>query len=133
MIRSCSHSMPTVSLLIHQLRTGQHVGRDCRAHLFHHRRPVRAAVEPRRGIGEGREMAVLGKTVESRAPAGKRRRRLDRAWIGRRTLLWALNLAFLLFFLFPFYWQTVTALKPPQELYAQPVVWFPSHLYWGHF
>jgi ABC-type glycerol-3-phosphate transport system permease component len=47
--------------------------------------------------------------------------------------LWILNLAFLFFFLFPFYWQTVTALKPPQELYAQPVVWFPSHLYWGHF
>jgi ABC-type glycerol-3-phosphate transport system permease component len=37
------------------------------------------------------------------------------------------------FFLFPFYWQTITALKPPSELYAQPVVWFPSHLYWGHF
>jgi multiple sugar transport system permease protein len=48
-------------------------------------------------------------------------------------LLWLLNILFLFFFLFPFYWQTVTALKPPSELYAQPIVWFPSHLYWGHF
>jgi|SRR5579871_3602889 len=48
-------------------------------------------------------------------------------------LFWALNLVFLFFFLFPFYWQTVTAFKPPAELYAIPVKWFPSQIYWGHF
>jgi multiple sugar transport system permease protein len=48
-------------------------------------------------------------------------------------LLWVLNVLFLCFFLFPFYWQTVTALKPPSELYVTPVRWFPSYLYWGHF
>jgi multiple sugar transport system permease protein len=53
--------------------------------------------------------------------------------MGRRSLLLILNVFFLFFFLFPFYWQTVTALKPESELYAQPIVWFPSHLYWGHF
>lgn len=51
----------------------------------------------------------------------------------RLTLLWILNVFFLFFFLFPFYWQTVTALKPSSELYAQPVLWFPSHLDFSHF
>jgi multiple sugar transport system permease protein len=44
-----------------------------------------------------------------------------------------LNLVFLLFFLSPFYWLTVTALKPPDEVYASPVRWLPSHLFWGYF
>jgi ABC-type glycerol-3-phosphate transport system permease component len=56
---------------------------------------------------------------------------------GRRavwlTLLWLMNALFLFFFLFPFYWQTVTALKPSSELYAQPVTWFPSRLDFSHF
>jgi multiple sugar transport system permease protein len=48
------------------------------------------------------------------------------------TLLWAVNIVLLLFFLFPFYWQTITALKSPDELYTIPIKWFPSHLYWGN-
>jgi multiple sugar transport system permease protein len=59
--------------------------------------------------------------------------RFDRRKAARLTLLWILNVVFLFFFLFPFYWQTVTALKPPAELYSQPVRWVPSSLYWGHF
>lgn len=60
-------------------------------------------------------------------------RRFDARKASQVTLLWVLNVFFLIFFLFPFYWQTVTALKPAQELYAQPVIWFPSHLDWSHF
>jgi len=55
-----------------------------------------------------------------------------RARIVRSGLLWTLNALFLIFFLFPFYWQTVTALKPPAEVDALPVRWLPSHLYWGN-
>jgi len=63
------------------------------------------------------------------------RRRLDR--YGRRALrlgmLWSLNLCFLIFFLFPFYWLAVTAVKPPREVDAYPVQWLPSSLYLGNF
>src|SRR5579875_508256 len=51
----------------------------------------------------------------------------------RRALLWCLHLLLLGFFLFPFYWQTVTALTAPAEAAASPVSWFPHHLYWGNF
>ncbi len=51
----------------------------------------------------------------------------------RLILLWILNLFFLFFFLFPFYWQTVTALKPSSELYAQPVRGFPAIWISAHF
>jgi multiple sugar transport system permease protein len=63
--------------------------------------------------------------------AGKRAAR--RARVLRLTLLWTLNIFFLLFFLFPLYWQTITALKPPDELYTVPIIWFPHHLFFGHF
>src|SRR5690242_2920885 len=76
-------------------------------------------------------MATLLGSHAQRRPLTRRAARPGRG--RRRALLWVLNLFFLFFFLFPFYWQTVTALKPPLELYAQPIVWFPSHLYWGHF
>src|SRR2546423_1302870 len=75
-------------------------------------------------------------------PAGGARtdaRAMQTGWIARPGqvvrvgLLWVLNVFFLCFFLFPFYWQTITALKPPSELYVTPVRWFPSYLYWGHF
>src|SRR5205823_7045645 len=96
---------------------------------------VCAPVEYRRSVrGREREMATLaGQTTRSRQGVLAQGQRFDRRKAGRLTLLWILNVFFLLFFLFPFYWQTVTALKPPTELYSQPVVWFPSHLYWGHF
>ena len=51
----------------------------------------------------------------------------------RRGALWLVNLLILTFFLFPFYWQTITAFKSPAEVEALPVSWFPDHLYWGNF
>jgi multiple sugar transport system permease protein len=56
-----------------------------------------------------------------------------RRLINLSVLLWAVNIVLLLFFLFPFYWQTITAFKSPGELYTIPIKWFPSHLYWGNF
>jgi ABC-type glycerol-3-phosphate transport system permease component len=54
--------------------------------------------------------------------------RFQRGRAARMAMLWILNLFFLFFFLFPFYWQTITALKPRSELYTTPVIWFPSHI-----
>jgi len=51
----------------------------------------------------------------------------------RLVLLWTLNVLFLLFFLFPFYWQTITAFKPDAEIMSSPVEWFPSRLDLSHF
>lgn len=56
-----------------------------------------------------------------------------RARVFRLAIIWTLNIFFLLFFLFPLYWQTITSLKPSSELYAYPIVWFPSHLDFSHF
>jgi trehalose/maltose transport system permease protein len=56
-----------------------------------------------------------------------------RRFLNLGMLLWAVNILLLLFFLFPFYWQTITAFKMPGELYTIPIKWFPSQLYWGNF
>jgi multiple sugar transport system permease protein len=36
-------------------------------------------------------------------------------------------------FVFPYYWQVMTAFKPPRELYAMPATWLPSALYLDSF
>ena len=71
-------------------------------------------------------MVVRGASVRHGRHTGRQARIL------RSTLLWTLNALFLTFFLFPFYWQTITALKSPVEVDALPVRWLPSHLYWGN-
>src|SRR5579871_5679737 len=78
-------------------------------------------------------MATFAGQATSGARVLSRASRFDRGKVGRLTLLWILNLFFLFFFLFPFYWQTITSLKPASELYVTPVVWFPSHLDFSHF
>jgi trehalose/maltose transport system permease protein len=42
-------------------------------------------------------------------------------------------LAIVALFVFPYYWQFITAMKPPRDLYAMPAKWFPSELYLGSF
>ncbi len=77
-------------------------------------------------------MATLAGQRTSRfAPSG--RPRIKRGKVAQKTLLWALNLLFLFFFLFPFYWQTITSLKPSSQIYVTPIIWFPSHLDFSHF
>ena len=78
-------------------------------------------------------MATLAGQTTSSAHARPPRRRLKQGKVAHKTLLWVLNLFFLFFFLFPFYWQTVTALKPTAEIFVTPVVWIPSHLDFSHF
>lgn len=40
---------------------------------------------------------------------------------------------FVFFFIFPLYWQIVTAMKPPQEIYKIPPLWFPTTPYLERF
>ena len=40
---------------------------------------------------------------------------------------------FVFFFIFPLYWQIVTAIKPPQEIYKIPPLWFPTIPYLQRF
>lgn len=40
---------------------------------------------------------------------------------------------FVFFFIFPLYWQIVTAIKPPQEIYKIPPLWLPTTLYLQRF
>jgi ABC-type glycerol-3-phosphate transport system permease component len=61
------------------------------------------------------------------------RKRLNGSWIARRVLLWALNLFFLFFFLFPLYWQTVTSVKPTSDLNVMHVKWLPSSIDFSHY
>jgi multiple sugar transport system permease protein len=51
----------------------------------------------------------------------------------RRFAFYAGALAIVAVFVFPYYWQLMTAFKPPKELYAMPATWFPSELYVGSF
>jgi ABC-type glycerol-3-phosphate transport system permease component len=76
-------------------------------------------------------MATLARQTPSGAPARGRRRNWGKTF--RWALLWILNLFFLFFFLFPFYWQIVTSLKPTAQIMATPVVWFPTHLTFDHY
>ncbi|SHE90394.1 carbohydrate ABC transporter membrane protein 2, CUT1 family (TC 3.A.1.1.-) [Caldanaerobius fijiensis DSM 17918] len=40
---------------------------------------------------------------------------------------------FLAFIIFPFFWQVITSIKPPAELWAIPPKWIPSKLYTGYY
>jgi multiple sugar transport system permease protein len=53
--------------------------------------------------------------------------------ITRLTLLWILNLFFLFFFLFPFYWQTITSVKSSLDIASTSIIWFPTHLDFSHY
>lgn len=40
---------------------------------------------------------------------------------------------FVLVVMFPFFWQIITSLKPPQQLYKMPPDWIPSPVYFGSY
>lgn len=40
---------------------------------------------------------------------------------------------FLLYIVFPFLWQILTSIKPPQDLWSTPPKWIPSDIYFGSF
>jgi multiple sugar transport system permease protein len=46
---------------------------------------------------------------------------------------YALALAIVVIMVFPYYWQLITALKQPGELYLIPPAWFPKGVYLGNF
>jgi ABC-type glycerol-3-phosphate transport system permease component len=78
-------------------------------------------------------MATLAGQTTSGAQLPSRGTRFNWGKVARRTLLWILNLFFLFFFLFPFYWQIITSVKPASELYVTPVIWWPSHFDFSHY
>jgi ABC-type glycerol-3-phosphate transport system permease component len=78
-------------------------------------------------------MAVLAGQTSGSGVGVLTRPRLRRGKVGRLAILWILNLFFLFFFLFPFYWQTVTSLKSSLDIAANPIVWFPTHFVFTHY
>jgi len=75
------------------------------------------------------ESAASGGAIRS----SRGRWEIGRTRFSRLIMLWTLNACFLLFFLFPFFWLTTTALKSPDEVDTLPIRWLPSHLYGGNF
>ncbi|MEW6229666.1 MAG: carbohydrate ABC transporter permease [Bacillota bacterium] len=50
---------------------------------------------------------------------------LTRQWAGR-VLFWALVLCIAVYTVFPFYWAIISSVKPRNELFSTPVVYWPS-------
>src|SRR5262249_11690759 len=50
-----------------------------------------------------------------------------------QVLTWIVVIAFGAYYLLPFYWMIVTALKSTAELGANPPTWFPHHPEWSNF
>ena len=48
-------------------------------------------------------------------------------------LFYLLVLLVFLYLVFPFYWAVVSSLKSPQELFATPVTYWPTHLRWQNY
>lgn len=48
-------------------------------------------------------------------------------------LFYGFILLFLGFVLFPFFWQIMTSVKPPKELWCIPPKWIPSQIYSGYY
>jgi multiple sugar transport system permease protein len=73
--------------------------------------------------------------LETQAPAKPRHEmwlrvsKFTRARIAPRVLLIVLGF----FYLLPFYWMVVNALKSNEELRQQPPTWYPHHLEWANF
>jgi len=78
-------------------------------------------------------MSTLGGQIVRGAQGPSGGTRFKRGKVARLIMLWILNLFFLFFFLFPFYWQTITSLKSSLDISATPVVWFPTHFVFTHY
>ena len=51
----------------------------------------------------------------------------------RLLVIYALLLVVVFLFLLPFYWMVNTALKPPNQVFALPPIWFPKPMMWSNF
>lgn len=51
----------------------------------------------------------------------------------QQSFFFIVTVSFVVFSLFPFYWQIVTALKPPKQVFAMPPDWWPERLYLDNF
>ena len=48
-------------------------------------------------------------------------------------LKWGALMAFVVLFLFPFFWIVASSLKSRGEFFTRPPVWFPAHLDWSNY
>src|SRR5690625_2041265 len=78
--------------------------------------PARPA--PRRPLRRGRKQRTLGELHRPR---------------GQQIALTVLVLAAGLIFLVPIYWLFSGAVKPNEDIYSWPLVWFPTELRWENF
>lgn len=51
----------------------------------------------------------------------------------RQIIVYSLLLILAALFLLPFYWMLNTALKPSNQVFNLPPVWFPNPIQWGNF
>lgn len=79
-------------------------------------------------------MATLATKVEYTAePQPLRRRSVRRSSIGKRIAIYAVLLAGVVVFAFPFYWLVTTSLKPESDVFRFPPDFLPSSLNWRNY
>lgn len=74
------------------------------------------------------DVTHLAKSVIGR-PAGRRKLRRHVLTAGRHVLLIGVAMAFML----PFVWMVISALKPNDMVFSQPIQWWPSPPRWSNF
>ena len=52
--------------------------------------------------------------------------------LGPSLLYHAVMLAIAVVFLLPFYWMAISAFKTTDEIFANPVTWFPNPIHWAN-
>lgn len=67
----------------------------------------------------------------SNVQAAKRQRFSVRKMVSR-LLFWALVAFILVYTIFPFFWALVSSIKSNRELFATPIKYWPSTIFWGH-
>jgi trehalose/maltose transport system permease protein len=78
---------------------------------------------------ETRRVATIHDTANT---AYRAKRKPFSAYVSR-AFFWLLIVIILVYTLFPFYWAIVSSLKPSQELFQTPVVYWPKKIDWSHY
>src|SRR5689334_21819427 len=77
------------------------------------------------------DAAVRAGAMQDQCTASRRRaRRLER---GGQALAFVAVLFFALLFVAPLIWMIITSFKSIQEVYSDPVVWWPAVLRWSNY
>jgi trehalose/maltose transport system permease protein len=60
-------------------------------------------------------------------------RRWTPGYVIKRALFWLLVVFIIFYTVFPFFWAVISSIKPSAELFATPVIYWPSEIYWGFY